>query len=89
MAFKKRGKLEIIYPILKCCRSRASRTRIAYSAYVNFKSSTKYLDMLIEKGILEEVRVGDKSSYRLTPKGVRLLYHLEHVMKILETEDYL
>jgi len=45
--------------------------------------------MLIEKGILEEVRVGDKSSYRLTPKGVRLLYHLEHVMKILETEDYL
>jgi len=84
MVFKKRGKLEIIYPILKCCRNKVSRTRISYGAYVNFKSSMKYLDMLIKKGILEEVQTDSKNFYRLTPKGMRLLYHLEQVMKILE-----
>jgi len=83
MEFKRRGMIEIVYLILECCTNGAPKTRIAYNAHINFKTCMKYLDMLVERGVLEEVQVDNKRLYRITPKGEQLLNYLRHVIKLL------
>ena len=86
MEFKRRGMIEIVYLILECCTSGAPKTKIAYNAHIDFKTCTKYLDMLIERGVLEEVQVDRKKLYRVTPKGEQLLNYLKHIIELLDIE---
>ena len=86
MELKRRGMIEIVYLILECCTNGAPKTRIAYSAHLDFKTCIKYLDMLIERGILEEVRVDRKKLYRITPKGEQLLNYLKRIIELLDIE---
>ncbi|MCD6443935.1 DNA-binding protein [Candidatus Bathyarchaeota archaeon] len=76
--------LEILYLILKSCEKGASKTQITYDARINFRISMRYLDLLEERNLVQIQQVGDRSIYKLTENGSRLLNHLEEVVKLLQ-----
>ncbi|MEA3324041.1 MAG: winged helix-turn-helix domain-containing protein [Euryarchaeota archaeon] len=62
---KRRSKIDIIIAILDVVSGGATKTKIVYKANLNFNIATKYLELLLEKGL---VRV-DGSSYEITEDG--------------------
>jgi predicted transcriptional regulator len=62
---KRRSKFDIIIAILDVMLGGATKTKIVYKANLNFNLATKYLDLLLEKGL---VRI-DGSSYEITEEG--------------------
>ncbi len=84
----RRDKTDIIYDILSTCSSGARKTKIVYSANLNFKSSNYYIDMLSENGLIE--RDSSDKCYRTTPKGKETLTSLNALkMRFLWTAPLL
>jgi predicted transcriptional regulator len=69
----KRSKDQIRAQILALCQEDGtSKTRIVYQVNLNFKSVDVYLDLLLEKGLIEATP-GNHISYKTTEKGDRAL----------------
>ncbi len=62
---KRRSKFDIIVAILDVVSGGATKTKIVYKANLNFNLATKYLDLLLEKGLVRT----DGSSYEITEEG--------------------
>jgi predicted transcriptional regulator len=66
---EKRSRDQIKAQILALCQEDcASKTRIVYQVNLNFKSVRGYLDLLLEKGLLEAIP-GEHIMYKTTEKG--------------------
>ena len=77
----RRGFLEIVECILKACRAGAKKkTRLMYAANLNWAQLNKYLNFLMEKGLLEHV--SERDEYVLTKKGARLLRACKELRKL-------
>ena len=62
---KRRSKFDIVIAILDVLSGGATKTKIVYKANLNFKLAKKYLDFLLEKGLVRT----DGSSYEITDEG--------------------
>ena len=62
---KRRTKFDIIIAILDVVSGGANKTKIVYKANLNFNLATKYLDFLIERGLVRT----DSSRYEITDEG--------------------
>lgn len=83
----KRSKYVIISQILNICKGGANKTKIVYQANLNFRTVIPYIDLLIEKGLLE-VKQGKNVSYETTDKGISMLDNFELInSKFIESED--
>jgi predicted transcriptional regulator len=70
---EKRSRDQIKAQILALCQEdSASKTRIVYQMNLNFKTVNGYLDLLLEKGLLEAIP-GEHIMYKTTEKGERAL----------------
>jgi predicted transcriptional regulator len=70
---EKRSRDQIKVQILALCQEDgASKTRIVYQVNLNFKTVNGYLDLLLEKGLLEAIP-GEHIMYKTTEKGERAL----------------
>jgi len=79
-----RSRLKIVLDILKAIEEGEDRvTRILLYANLSHERLVKYLDELVEKGLIETVEGGGKI-YRLTEKGYRFLRELERAEKLAE-----
>jgi len=67
---KYRSKLQIIAEILEIVRGGAKKTHIMYRANLSYKLLCKYLNEVLECGL---VRVGRDDSYVVAPKGEKFL----------------
>ena len=56
---KRRSKFDIVIAILDVVSGGATKTKIVYKANLNFNLATKYLDFLLEKGLIRT----DSSTY--------------------------
>ena len=66
---QKRSKDQIKTQILALCQEDgANKTRIVYQVGLNFKTVKGYLDLLLEKGLLEAIP-GERIMYKTTEKG--------------------
>jgi predicted transcriptional regulator len=66
---QKRNKDQIKSQILALCQEDgANKTRIVYQVGLNFKTVKGYLDLLLEKGLLEAIP-GEHIMYKTTEKG--------------------
>ena len=66
---EKRNRDQIKSQILALCQEDgANKTRIVYQAGLNFKIVKGYLDLLLEKGLLEAIP-GERIMYKTTEKG--------------------
>jgi predicted transcriptional regulator len=82
----KRDKLRIILDILHTCQEGASKTNIVYQANLNFRTVTNYLDLLIDKGMIEVVK-DSTTVYKTTQKGSKLMKDLKSIQSELGTEN--
>jgi predicted transcriptional regulator len=62
---KRRTKFDIVIAILDVVSGGATKTQIVYKANLNFNLATKYLDFLIERGLVRT----DSSRYEITDEG--------------------
>jgi predicted transcriptional regulator len=62
---KRRTKFDIVIAILEVVSDGANKTKIVYKANLNFNLATKYLDFLLEKGLVRT----NSSRYEITDEG--------------------
>ena len=66
---KRRSKFDIVIAILDVVSGGATKTKIVYKANLNFNLATKYLDLLLEKGLVRT----NSSRYEITGEGKAFL----------------
>ncbi|MFB3764904.1 MAG: winged helix-turn-helix domain-containing protein [Methanotrichaceae archaeon] len=72
MRMKKRSDDLIISQILDICESGARKTRIVYQANLNSTTVNRYLECLIETGMIEQSNCGSSHLFKTTEKGEEL-----------------
>ena len=72
----KRSDIEISAAILQVARNGAKKSHIVYKANLNFKIGKKYLDRLINSGLLMGPN-GDGRFFRTTEKGVDYIKYFQ------------
>ncbi len=80
----RRDATKIIFEILSICKRGASKTKIVYQVNLNSLLATKYVSVLVRKGLL--FRVGDSDGailFATTETGERLLKVLVNAEKAL------
>ncbi len=82
--WKRRHRLEVVACILREALDWSTKTRLVYRANLNFRLLAKYLDFLMEKGLLEQKRINRLLFYRATPKGRLWLTLYEKLISLLE-----
>jgi predicted transcriptional regulator len=66
----------------------AGKTEIMYSANMSYRQLQKYLQFLLELGLIHKVTVGNPVvTYRVTRKGLRLLKSIDTILEILESRE--
>ncbi|EMR73169.1 putative transcriptional regulator [Thaumarchaeota archaeon SCGC AB-539-E09] len=67
----RRNDLDICADILKVAQTGAKKTQIVYQANLNFKIVKKYLNRLIDKGLLDPAN--ERRYYTTTSRGFNFL----------------
>ena len=56
----------------------AGKTEIMYSVNMSYFQLQKYLDFMLDRGLVDRVKLGNPSvTYRVTAKGLRLLRSID------------
>ena len=71
----RRSRQQILYEILKICRTGVNKTTIVYQANINFGSVRIYLQDLIESHLIYV----NQGIYQTTPNGISLLESINQV----------
>jgi predicted transcriptional regulator len=77
-----RSSFEIIAEILDTAKNGAKKTRIMYSCGLSYRFVQKYLELLLENGLL---RTGN--SYHTTDKGLGFLRKYQTLQLLLNTRN--
>lgn len=86
MVQKKRRRDQIIAQVLITCRgSGASKTKVVYTANLNFKTVNLHLGLLIANGLLE-AKDGPAVQYVTTEKGEKVLGHLKEIERLMPVD---
>lgn len=78
-----RSRIQIAADILEIAKDGSRKTRIMYQGNLSFDLLQKYLDMLVNFGLLE-IRGGAEKSYIATEKGRRFLEDYRELQKYSE-----
>ncbi len=74
----KRSKEAIITKVLEICIDGATKTAIVYQANLNFHTVVTYINLLIEKEMLEVVD-SRPINYKTTSNGIKLVEELKSI----------
>jgi len=87
---KRRDRHDIVAEILNHAKRGRIKTHIMYRAKLSYSQINEYLNLLIEKGFLENMTIKQKKQvitvYRTTEKGREFLDRLESIDKIWNSE---
>jgi predicted transcriptional regulator len=81
-----RNKMEIAAGILEIAKNGSRKTRIMYLGNLSFDLLQKYLDLLVNLGLLS-VRNGEEKVYAATEKGREFLKDFEELRKHAEVVE--
>ncbi len=79
MRMKKRSDDLIISQILNICETGARKTRIVYQANLNSMTVNRYLECLMETGMIEQSTLGSSYLFTTTEKGAELKNRLSRL----------
>jgi predicted transcriptional regulator len=83
---RRRSSIEVIADMLRL--GEAGKTEIMYSANMSYYQLQKYLNFLLQLGLIDKVTVGNPVvTYRVTRKGLRLLKSIDGILEILESRE--
>ena len=83
---ERRSKFEIIYDILALIQreGKIKPTHVLYKGNLSYDRLEKYIGELKDKGLIEEFKEKDKTFYRITEQGIRIV---EEAKKINEVKN--
>ncbi|NOZ59706.1 MAG: hypothetical protein GXO66_09075 [Euryarchaeota archaeon] len=81
---KRRSEIEILTEILKLARENPRKTTLLYRVNLNHNLLNKYLNYLMEKGLL----VRQDGVYSITDRGYEFLALSRKLQRLLEKEEY-
>ena len=83
---RRRSSIEIIADMLRL--GEAGKTEIMYSVNMSYFQLQKYLNFLLERKLIDKVKLGNPSvTYRVTRKGLRLLRSIDAILETLELRE--
>ncbi|MBA7625081.1 hypothetical protein ES703_32502 [subsurface metagenome] len=83
---RRRSSIEVIADMLRL--GEAGKTEIMYSANMSYFQLQKYLNFLLQQGLIDKVNVGNPVvTYRVTKKGLRLLRNIDSILEVLELRE--
>ena len=81
-----RSRLQIAADIIQIAKNGSRKTRIMYQGNLSFDLLQRYLQMLLDFGLLQ-TRDGDSSTYVPTEKGLQFLEGYSELKKYSELAD--
>ncbi|MBI2208624.1 hypothetical protein HYU50_03945 [Candidatus Woesearchaeota archaeon] len=88
MIEKRRGKLEIIADILSSMQKKEGRikpTHLLYKSNLSHSKLKEYINMLLEKGMIEEKLVKGKKMYFMKDQGYKFLLEFERIKEFSDS----
>lgn len=88
MIEKRRGKLEIIADILRSMQKKEGRikpTHLLYRSNLSHAKLKEYVNILLEKGMIEEKLVKGKKMYFIKDQGYKFLSEFERIKEFSES----
>ncbi len=83
---RRRSSIEIIDDMLRL--GEAGKTEMMYSVNMSYFQLTKYLNFLLERGLVDKIAVGNPSvTYRVTNKGLKLLRSIDGILEMMDAKD--
>ena len=82
----KRSDIEISAAILQVARNGAKKSHIIYKANLNFKIGKKYLDHLINSGLLRGSK-GENRVFRTTEKGADYINYFKGFKEYMTLQE--
>ena len=83
---RRRSSIEIIADMLRL--GEAGKTEIMYSVNMSYFQLQKYLNFLLDRGLIDKVKLGNPSvTYRVTEKGLKLLRSIDGILGTLELRE--
>lgn len=79
----RRGRFEIIGEILSLATDNVKKTSIVYRANLNFNLVNKYLNLLIQEGLISST-TGSARNFKTTEKGLEFLKAYKNMKTIAE-----
>ncbi len=80
---RRRSSLEIIADMLRM--GEAGKTEMMYSVNMSYFQLEKYLSFLIDRGLIDKVKLGNPSvTYRVTRKGLDVLRSIDGLLDTLD-----
>jgi len=80
----RRSRFEIVGGILSLTRDGARKTSIVYRANLNFNVVNKYLDLLIQEGLIS-LTPGSEREFKTTEKGLEFLKVYKNLKNIAKS----
>ncbi len=82
----RRSSIEIVADMPRL--GEAGKTEIMYSVNMSYFQLQKYLGFLLERGLINKVKIGNPSfTYRVTQKGLTLLRSIDGILETLELKE--
>ncbi|MBI2523208.1 hypothetical protein HYW19_02370 [Candidatus Woesearchaeota archaeon] len=88
MEVKRRGRLEIIADILRSIHDKGGRikpTHLLYKSNLSHAKLKEYLEMLVEKGMIEEQVVKGKKAIIMKEEGHKFLLEFDRIKEFSES----
>ena len=83
---RRRSSIEIIADMLRL--GEAGKTEMMYSVNMSYFQLTKYLNFLLERGLVDKIAVGNPSvTYRVTNKGLKLLRSIDGILEMMDFKE--
>jgi predicted transcriptional regulator len=83
---RRRSSIEIIADMLRL--GEAGKTEMMYSVNMSYFQLTKYLNFLIERGLVSKIALGNPSvTYRVTNKGLQLLRSIDGILEMMDAKE--
>ena len=88
MIVKRRGKLEIIADILSSIQNKEGKikpTHLLYKSNLSHAKLMEYVDILLEKGMIEERLVKGKKMFFMKDQGHKFLLEFERIKEFSDS----
>ena len=85
---KRRGKLEIIADILRSMQKKEGKikpTHLLYRSNLSHAKLKEYVNMLLEKGMIEEKTIRGRKMYFMKDQGHKFLLEFERIKELSDS----
>jgi|SRR5579872_4722713 len=84
-----RSNLEIVYDLVKAARGSKRKTHLMYDSALSFVQLHKYLNILIEQGLINErfEKFENSQVYCVTPKGLEYLDLVDRLLSLIDLKS--